>query len=224
MAIQVASFLIPKNGNTWFLLEDKFIKGGLHVVADVVERDAIPDVNRKASMLVIVQADGKVWRLLDDMLTWREFKVGGSEPVRCTAIHTVVGLDSQAHADFELALGGSALIYSLSVDTVCQVEIFETSARKDTNPYRFVSTLDHLFDDGSTMMSDGTILRGRRYSIVTNQEAIPTGNIFFRITNLTALPVVIDPLADIPSINVTLTVVYLPLEGLNPTVAAPVIS
>lgn len=211
MAIQIASFLIPKNGNLWFLLEDKFIKGGLQVAATNDDRDAIPDTNRKQGMLVVVQADGKVWSLQEDMLTWKEFKVGGGTGPRMTAIRTVQGLAAQDHADFELSLGGTAIIFALSVDGVCQVEAFETAARTDTNPYRFVSTSDHLSDDGSTLMSDGTILRGRRYTIVSNQDATPSSLIYFRITNLTALPTAAG--ADVPTMDVTLSVSFLPIEG-----------
>lgn len=224
MAIQVASFIIPKNGNLWYILEDKYIKGGLHVVADNEERDNILDVNRKAGMLVIVQADGLVWSLDNDMLTWNQFKVGGSSGVRHTVVKTIVGIAAQERADFEMALGGTSLIFSLSVNTVCQVEVFETDQRADSNPYRFVSTPDHLKDDGSTLMTDGTILRGRRYHIFSNLEPVPTPNIFFRVTNLDAIP---PPpgngeMPDVPTKDITLTISFLPLEGaLEPVFAPP---
>lgn len=216
MAIQVSSFLVPKNGNQWFILEDKYIKGGLQVAATLAERDAIPDTNRKAGMLVVVQADGKVWSLLDNLLDWKEFKVGGSGAgQRQTIVQNVVGVASQDHADFELPLGAAALIYSLRVSTVCQVEAFETAARSDTNPFRFVATSDHLADDGSTLMSDGTILRGRRYTILTNQDTPPGQSIYFRITNLDALaPPAQGPELPTPATrDFQLTISFLPLES-----------
>ncbi len=215
MAIQVASFIIPKNGNTWYILEDKFIKGGLHVVADEAERDAIPAQNRKAGMLVIVQADGLVWSLDLDMTSWNQFKVGGSTAVRQTIVYTINDIAAQDRADFALSMGGTCVVYSLSVNTVCQVEAFETDQRADTNPFRFVSTADHLKDDGSTMMTDGTILRGRRYHIFSNQEAIPSADIYFRVTNLDALPAVPQngDMPDVPTKDITLTISFLSIEG-----------
>ena len=73
--------------------------------------------------------------------------------------------------------------------------------RDDSNPYKFVATSDHLEDDGSSLMTDGTVLRGRRYAILTNQEPGPSMDIYFRITN-----------TDVVAKNVNLTVSFLPLE------------
>ncbi len=70
MSIQVASFLIPKNGNTFFILEDRYVKGGLQVVADIAGRDAIPATNFKAGMLVLQVDTNDVWQLGNDLLTW----------------------------------------------------------------------------------------------------------------------------------------------------------
>lgn len=209
MAIQVASFLIPKNGNLWYVLEDKYIKGGLHIVATDADRDNILDVNRKQGMLVIVQASGKVWLLLEDMISWQEFKVGGGGAVRQTVLKTIIGIAAQERADFELSLGGTAIIHKLAVDSPCQVEIFETSARNDTNPFRFVATPDHLVDSGMTKMTDGTILRGRRYHIVSNQESEPSSLAYFRITNLDAKPA----FGDVPTKDIQLTISFLSIEG-----------
>ncbi len=216
MAIQVASFIIPKNGNLWYILDDKFIRGGLHVVPTIEDRDAIPDTNRKQGMLAIVQTDGKVWSLQEDMLAWKEFKVGGSNAVRMSVQKTIIGIAAQERADFTISLGGTAIIYSLDVSDVCQVEAFETAARAELNPYRFVATSDHLKDDGQTLMTDGTILRGRRYHILTNQETEPSADIYFRITNLDALPAPPVSGEDIvaPSTkDITLTISFLSIEG-----------
>lgn len=210
MAIQVASFLIPKNGNLWYVLEDKYIKGGLHVVASNQDRDDILDVNRKQGMLVIVSETGKVWSLQEDLLEWKEFKVGGgSGGVRQSVTKIVVGIAAQDHADFELSLGATTLIHKLEVDQICQVEAFSTAERAEDNPYRFVSTIAHLEDDGSTLMSDGTILRGRRYHILSNLEPQPSSKIYFRLTNLEARP----PLGDVPTKDIVLKISFLPLEG-----------
>lgn len=204
MAIQVASFIVPKNGNTWFVVEDKYIKGGLHVVQDAAERDAINPFNLKPGMLAVTQDDRKMWQLAADATTWEAFEVGGgsSAPVRQKKIYTALQILPDNSQDFVLPLGKTVVLNSLSVDTVCKVEAFETAARTDTNPYTFISTIDHLVDDGSTLMTDGTILRGRRYSILSNQELVPSVDIYFRITNLDKTN----------TRDVTLTLEFLPIE------------
>lgn len=73
MSIQVASFLAPKNGNTWYVLEDKFIKGGLQIVADQTARNAINPLNLKEGSLVLVLADNIVYQLAADLVTWNQF-------------------------------------------------------------------------------------------------------------------------------------------------------
>jgi hypothetical protein len=204
MAIQVASFVVPKGGNKWYVLEDKFIKGGLQVVATTLERDAIEVDNRKAGMLVVVQADGKLYQLETSLTSWREFAVGGGggSPVRQTVQYATDILAAAASKFFSLAMGRSALIFKLSVDTPCIVEAFSDSLRTETNPFRFVATSDHLVDDGSTLMSDGTVLRGRRYTILANLEEGNSGDIYFKITN-----------NDATAKNINLSVQFLPIES-----------
>jgi hypothetical protein len=73
MPVQLASFLIPRNGNDWYLLEDKYIKGGFQVVADLTVRDAINPVNRKAGMLTYVQSSASMFQLGTDLVTWTAF-------------------------------------------------------------------------------------------------------------------------------------------------------
>lgn len=210
MAIQVASFLVPKNFNSWYILEDRYMKGGLHVCTTVENREEIPPESRKHGMLVVIQEDESLWMLNEDLETWKAFKTGGGGTgVRQKIVQRVQGLASQDHAEFALDIGPTALVLSLEVDTVCQVEAFETYQMEDTNPYRFVATDDHLVDDGSTKMTDGTILRGRRYSIFSNQDPLPKPEIYFRITNIDAKP----STGDVPVKDITLTLTFLPLEG-----------
>lgn len=201
MAVQLASFLVPKGGNSFFLLEDKYFRGGLRLVADAAERTNLHTSTRKAGMLVITQDDNKIWQLETDLQNWKEFKVGGSSPVRQTVTYATASIPVAGTVDFSIPLGRTALIYKLSVDTPCIVEAFETPLRDDTNQFKFVATSDHLEDDGSSLMTDGTVLRGRRYSILTNQEPGPSMDIHFRVTN-----------TDIVAKNVNLTLSFLPLE------------
>ena len=63
MAIQVASDLVPRNGNTWPVVEDIFIKGGYRTVADLAARDAIDPLALKPGMLVFVQSENAHFKL-----------------------------------------------------------------------------------------------------------------------------------------------------------------
>jgi len=89
MPVSIASFFLPRNNNTWYLLEDKYLKGGLRVVADFNERDAIHPANLKAGMLVVTQDTSKIWQLGVDLLTWSELLLGqGSNPSNQMSLYT----------------------------------------------------------------------------------------------------------------------------------------
>jgi hypothetical protein len=186
MSILVASFLIPKNNQTWYVVEDKFMKGGLHVVANAAERDAINPVSLKASMLAITQDDNKIWQLAADKVTWNAFSAGGGSGVspRMKIDHPITAIAPGDSIDFNLILGKTVIVLYLGVTVPCMVQVFETEDRFDENPYTFIATSDHLVDDGSTKMTDGTILRGRRYSILANRSPIPVADQYFRVSNV----------------------------------------
>jgi len=59
--------------------EARYGKGGYRSVADIAERDAIPQLRREAGMLVCVLTDGKVWRLASDLATWSEIGLAGPQ-------------------------------------------------------------------------------------------------------------------------------------------------
>lgn len=204
MAIQVSSFIVPRGGNKWYVLEDKYIKGGLQIADTIADRDAILEENRKAGMLVIVQTDNKIYQLEASLVSWREFNLGGGSPVRQTIEYSTDTLAPEDSKGFSLSLGRSALIFELSVDTPCVVEAFGDINRLENNPYKFVATSDHLTDDGSTVMTDGTILRGRRYTILANMEQGNSTDVYFTITN-----------NDVIEKNINLKVQFLPLESVS---------
>lgn len=201
MAIQVSSFLVPRGGNKWYVLEDKYLKGGLQLAATIEERDAILEENRKAGMLVVIQSDFKIYQLETDLISWREFKTGGASAVRQGVQFSTRELAADSSQSFALSLGRSALIYELSVDTPCRVEAHSTVLRDESNPYKFEATSDHLYDDGSSLLSDGTVLRGRRFSILANLEEGNSSDIYFRITN-----------TDTVAKTINLKINFLPLE------------
>ncbi len=105
---------------------------------------------------------------------------------RATFTHTTRNLAPNASESFVLNVGKTCIVQRLRVSSPCLVEIygdpnFDTSV--DPNPYTFRATDDHLFDDGSTLMRDGTILKTRQYSIFVNLENPSKPLMYGMITN-----------------------------------------
>lgn len=193
MPIQIPSFFIPRNANSFYLLEDRYIKGGFQVRSDQADRDSIPIGNLKEGMLVLTLDNQKIWKLASDLTTWDELQLGGGTGgglagERTTVTQIIPELEPNAFFDFELNLGKTIIVNKLSLSVPMRLEIYSLPDRSDTNPFVFIATADHLIDDGSTLMSDGTVYRSRKYSILSNDEepALPT--LYFRITNTEQLP------------------------------------
>lgn len=88
MAIRLSTFLLPKNDNNFFLLEDKHIKGGYTIVNTLVDRDNIPEINLKVGSLVYVISQNSTYRydgLVDNVRQWTadflESSSGSGTPV-----------------------------------------------------------------------------------------------------------------------------------------------
>lgn len=76
--------------------------------------------------------------------------------------------------EFVLECGMSAIVQRLELDSPAVVQFWGTpdyNPAIDPNPYTFRATPDHLFDDGSTGLADGTIIRTRQYSVFVNLES-----------------------------------------------------
>jgi|SRR5690606_12928004 len=74
---------------------------------------------------------------------------------------------------FIFECGLSAIVQRLEVSAPCLIQVWGDptfNAAVDRNPYTFRATEDHLFDDGSTALRDGTIIKTRQYSIFVNLE------------------------------------------------------
>lgn len=212
MPINIASYLQPRNATnpdpalrgTYYLVEDLYLKGGFQVRDNATERDGINELNRKKGMFVLTADDQKLWVLQEDLLTWSEFKSGsgsGGTPVRSVAIQPLLTVAGAAYENFELDLGKTVMLLGLKVDVPCIVEIHSTIDRADTNPYKFIANNNQLEDDGTTIMSDGTIVKGRRFSILSNMEDPVSSKHYVKVVN--QKDVMIQP---------TLTFIYLPLE------------
>lgn len=70
MPVTVISKIKQKNNSDFAIFDDIDMYGGLRIVANSTERDAIPDSRRKEGMLVRMQDDGIVYELEGDLTTW----------------------------------------------------------------------------------------------------------------------------------------------------------
>lgn len=202
--IELSSFLKLADTNPLFLVEDKYVRGGCRVVADAAARDAIGAYHLKAGMLVITQSDSKIWQLNANLTSWTEFTGGGSTVLstRQTIEYTTGTLAPGSYEDFNADMGKSITLFNVSVNQgYSQLQGFATSARNETNPYTFVAVPTHLVDDGTTTLTDGTVITGRRYTILSNLDTVPNSTIYWRITN-----------TGVTSDQFTVQITYLPME------------
>lgn len=86
--------------------------------------------------------------------------------------------------EFEIDIGFASIVYALTVNRPVLVEVFATPTKDETNPYTFLATFDHLTDDGTVLLDDGTIIQQRQYSIFANQEEPPQPKTYCTITNI----------------------------------------
>jgi len=98
--------------------------------------------------------------------------------------YTVANLQGYASNTIVASLGVSSIVYNLKVSRPVRVEVFGTPAMDEDNPYTFVATPDHLVDDGTVILNDGSSFQSRQYSIWANLEDPPTQNVFIKITSL----------------------------------------
>lgn len=102
MPIQVAGKLIPRNDNTWPVVDDAHIEGGYRVVADLLARNAIDVTTLKVGAAVHVvasQATYRVASIVEGVVTWEDFSLLLPEAVK--RLTTVL---SQSHRIILLVL------------------------------------------------------------------------------------------------------------------------
>ena len=223
MPLQIADNLAPAGGGTFYLMEDIYIKGGLQIRDNAAARDAIDLTNLKLGQLVLTVDDSKLWICkelvlatpeapdVEEKATWEELKLGGGDDDtgtpgdvqrRAVAIHTIESLAVDSEVEFPLLLGTSVIVLRLTVSRPVRVKAFSTAAKDDPNPYEFLATEDHLTDDGSQKLADGTIFRTRNYSILANFEDPAKNDIYFTVSNVGE-----------DEGPMTLTLTYVPLEA-----------
>jgi len=97
---------------------------------------------------------------------------------------TISSLQGYGSVDVVLPLGVSSIVYALSVSRPVKVEVFGTPQKDEPNPYTFIATPDHLTDDGSVVLNDGSSYQSRQYSIFANFEEPPQPNVYVTISSL----------------------------------------
>ena len=194
---------------TWTEFKSGGGGGGFVIVTNEEARDAIPEASRQVGMLVSCSENGKLYKLIGDLITWEA--VGSDLNTRSRQVAYITNdIEAGGFVEFSFELGACALILGLEVSAPVLVEAFGDPDRTESNPYAFLATEDHLQDDGSMKFADGTILRTRRYSVFSNLETPPKNFIYFRLTNM----------ADVAR-SVELAVTYLVLER-NQTITTEV--
>lgn len=104
---------------------------------------------------------------------------------RNTWSYTVPALDVDSEVSFDIPLGESIIVYNLTVDRPVKVTVYGTAAKDEPNPYTFIATPTHLTDDGTTTLSNGSIIKTRQYSIFANLEDPVQNKVYATITNTT---------------------------------------
>lgn len=110
---------------------------------------------------------------------------------------TVPSLPAYGNANVTLTIGSGVIMYNLTVNRPgIKVEMYGRPSRDEANPYTFISSINHLTDDGTVIMSDGSSFQSRQYSILANLEEPVTNNVYCTITSLTSVgagsPVTVD--------------------------------
>lgn len=79
MSVEVISKIKPKNNGQFPAYDDTDAYGGFQVRVSIIDRNLIPSLNRKAGMLVYVQADGNFYQLGSGLTNsdWTITSIGG---------------------------------------------------------------------------------------------------------------------------------------------------
>ena len=81
MPIELTSNLLPRNGNTFSLVEDIYVKGGLKVVADAQALTLLHSSTLKHGMLAVLQDTGALLKYDDNVGMWEPFAIQTAEAV-----------------------------------------------------------------------------------------------------------------------------------------------
>ena len=128
---------------------------------------------------------------IDGKPAWKTVNLAGNTGTRIDVTHTAaLAIDPLSHYDFDLDMSSTILTLKTLLDVPnVKLEGFSTVARDDLNPYTFISTPEILSDSGITLLADGSQYKNRRYNIIANLETPVSNKIYWRMTNLSELPI-----------------------------------
>ena len=172
-------------------------KSNYEIVDNIQARDSYPTNKRFAGMLILTKDKNYMWQLKNDLVTWIPYAANYR---RTTIEHTIDVVPALNYVDFTLDIGNSVLVYNVEVTHAITLEVFDTETRDQSNPYTFISTEDHLVDDGSSLLSDGSVFRGRRYYIWSCSD--DSNTIYCRVSNTDVFDVV----------DFKISITYVPIE------------
>ena len=177
MPIQVSGKLIPRNDNTWPVVDDAHIEGGYRVVADLLARNAIDVTTLKVGAAVHVvasQATYRVASIVEGVVTWEDFfpaASGDSEAFDDSAVTVASNYFACTDSGLEAKIIGSARLLGSSL----------TWSRSGT-----VMTIQHLGHTRS--VGERAIVRGTNAPQVVG-EILSTALDSFTLTCLDTGPV-----------------------------------
>lgn len=155
---------------------------------------------------------------LDDQLKpkWIPVSQAGVSGTRSHISHQTAILDAvdAPEENFILELGKFVVLIAVSVDIPdVLVECYTTEAMYETNPYRYISTEYQLTDNGVTEQTDGSFVKGRRFSFIANLDDPVSNKTYWRVKYLANTEASKDSDgAVIRYRQPTLSVVYMTLE------------
>lgn len=103
MPVELISKIAPKNNGLFPMVEDIHLEGGFQVRGNLIERNSIPDLNRKEGMIVFVTSEGLFYQLEGGVTNsdWVVANIGTSSlgyknPARVASLSNVADLSSGA--------------------------------------------------------------------------------------------------------------------------------
>lgn len=94
-------------------MQDVYLRGGLRVVANAAERDALPASLKYPGMLALTRDTGALWRLEADNVTWRWVHTGGRKVYDWASALTVSVVQAAVH---DVTLDGDTVITVTGAD------------------------------------------------------------------------------------------------------------
>lgn len=202
--------LFDAAGNEVFLDPTKlYKKDEFGSIVEITEESKISD---KELLLASSQSDVRLGSVNHSNLIKVDNKISTTKATllnrkRKSVFITSNLLEFDEFQNFVLDIGSSILVTKLEVSDPATVEIFSKSDMSDEIPYKFISTEDHLIDDGRMLMTDNSIMYSKRTFTLFNNDDPVKNKIYCRLTNSEL----------VGALAISLTIEYIPIETVDIT-------